>query len=121
MTQIARMLTVTLATVSLLALGAGRSAAQAVYVSPPPVPYYAPPPPVTYYNPPVIYTRPPSVSYYYAPPVAYAPPLVTYYAPPAVSYTAAPAAVTTTYYGLFGRPRVSTTTYYPPGYVGVVK
>jgi hypothetical protein len=37
---------------------------------------------------------------------------VTYYAP-SVTYYAAPAAATTTRYGLFGRPRVSTTYYYP--------
>jgi hypothetical protein len=37
---------------------------------------------------------------------------VSYYAP-AVSYYAGPAAVTTTRYGLFGRPRFSTTYYYP--------
>ena len=51
---------------------------------------------------------------YYTPSVSYYVPAVTYYAP-SVSYYPAPAAVTTTRYGLFGRPRVSTT-YYPPVY-----
>jgi hypothetical protein len=67
----------------------------------------------------VVSSLTPQVSYYYAPPVVYTPsvsyyaPAVSYYAP-SVSYYAAPAAVrTTTRYGLFGRPRVSTTYYYP--------
>jgi hypothetical protein len=112
----ARMLTVGLFAVSLLVLGAGRAAAQTVIVSPPRVSYYYAAPTVTYYSPPVVYTPAPAVSYYYAPSVAYYTPSVSYYAP-AVSYYAAPAAVTTTRYGLFGRPRVSTT-YYPPVYIG---
>jgi hypothetical protein len=59
------------------------------------------------------------VSYYYAPPVSYYTPSVSYYAPavtyypPSVSYDPAPAPVTATRYGLFGRPRVSTTYYAP--------
>jgi hypothetical protein len=114
MSRIARMLG--LAAASLVLFGAGRVAAQSVVLSPPVVSYYAPAPVVSYYSPPVVYAPAPSVSYY-APTVSYyAPaPSVSYYAP-SVSYYAAPAAVTTTRYGLFGRPRVSTT-YYPPVYV----
>jgi hypothetical protein len=109
----ARTLALTLAALGLALLGAGRARAQTVvvssYYSPPPVTYYSPPV-VTYYSPPVVYTPAPAVSYYYG--------SVSYYAPaPVVSYYAAPAAVTTTRYGVFGRPRVSTT-YYPPVYVG---
>ncbi len=98
-----------------------RAAAQAVVVysspapcySPPPV--YAPAPAVSYYAAPAVsYYAPPAVSYYAPPAVSYyAPPAVSYYAAPAVSYYAAPSAVTTTRYGLFGRPRYSVTRYYP--------
>jgi hypothetical protein len=110
MVRTVRTLTLALAALGLALLGAGQAAAQTVVVSPPGVSYYAPTPVVTYYRPPVVYTPAPAVSYYYG--------SVSYYAPaPAVSYYAAPAAVTTTRYGLFGRPRVSTT-YYPPVYVG---
>jgi len=112
----ARMLTFGLLAVSLFVLGAGRAAAQTICVSPPRVSYYYAAPAVSYYSPPVIATPAPTVSYYYVPSVSYYTPSVTYYAP-AVSYYAAPAAVTTTRYGLFGRPRVSTT-YYSPVYVG---
>jgi hypothetical protein len=117
------MLTAGLLAVSLLVLGAGRAAAQTVFVSPPRVSYYYGAPTVTYYSPPVVYTPAPAVSYYYTPSVSYYAPTVSYYTPsvsyyaPPVSYYAAPAAVTTTRYGLFGRPRVSTT-YYPPVYIG---
>jgi hypothetical protein len=93
----------------LLLASAGRATAQ-VFVSP-----YCPPPTVSYYPPSVSYYAPPTVTYY-SPRVAYYPaPTVTYYAPPAVSYYAAP--VTTTRYGLFGRPRVTTRYYYYPTYV----
>ena len=93
-----------LLTVALILLGAGRATADPYAAYPP---GYCPPPVVSYYAP------PPVVTYYYAPRVSYYyPPAVSYYAPSA-SYYAGPAAVTTTRYGLFGRPRVSTTTYYP--------
>ena len=63
-------------------------------------------------GPPAAYAPAPAASYY-APPVSYyADPAVSYYAPP-VSYYAAPGAVTTTRYGLFGRPRYTTTYVYP--------
>jgi hypothetical protein len=87
----------------LLLLRADRVAAH-----PPPVTYY-PPPVVSYYSPPVVYTPAPPVAYY-APPVSYYVPAVSYYAPPTT--------VTTTRYGWFGKPRVSTSYYYPPVYVG---
>ena len=102
MTKTIRRLTLALAAVSLVLLGAGRAAAQTVVVSPPAVSYY-------YYGTPAVsYYSPPTVTYY-SPPVVYTP-------APVVSYYSAPATVTTTRYGLFGRPRVSTT-YYPPVYV----
>src|SRR5690242_3116948 len=90
MVRTAPTLTVALAALGLVLLGSGRVAAQTLVVSPLGVAYYSPPPAVTYYSPPVVYTPAPAVSYY-----------------------ATPAAVTTTRYGVFGRPRVSTT-YYPP-------
>jgi hypothetical protein len=112
-----------LAAVSLVLLAADRVTAQTVFVSPPAVSYYYPPPAVTYYSPPVVYTPAPAVSYYYGAPASYYTPSVSYYTPavsyyaPSVSYYAAPATVTTTTrYGLFGRPRASVTTYYPPAY-----
>ena len=110
MVRTARTLTLALAALGVVLLGAGRATAQAVVVSPPGVSYYSPPA-VTYYSPPVVYTPAPAVSYYYgrsasyytpAPAVSYYTPAVSYYAP-SVSYYAAPAAVTTTRYGLFGR------------------
>ena len=121
MLRSARMLTLALGVLAVALLGAGRVTAQTVVVSPPGVSYYAPAPAVSYYSysspvvsyysPPVVYTPAPAVSYYYGG-------SVSYYTPaPVVSYYAGPAAVTTTRYGLFGRPRVSTT-YYPPVYVG---
>jgi hypothetical protein len=124
MLRISWRLTPALAIASLLLLGAGRVAADN-FLSPPGAPCAAPPV-VSYYAPSVSYYAPPAVSYYaapavsyYAPSVSYYPPAVSYYAPavsyypaPAVSYYYGPAAVTTTRYGLFGRPRVSTT-YYP--------
>jgi hypothetical protein len=80
---------------------------------PPLVTPFPAPPAVTYYPPPVTYA--PAVSYYF-------PPTVSYYAPPVVSpYPAAVVpggAVTKTYYGLFGRPKSTTTYYYPSVYVG---
>ena len=124
MPRTARILTLALGALAVALLGAGRVTAQTVVVSPPGVSCYAPapavtyysPPVVSYYSPPVVYAPAPAVSYYYGGTVSYytPAPAVSYYAP-AVSYYA-PAAVTTTRYGLFGRPRVSTT-YYPPVYV----
>ena len=118
-----RIFTLAFVAVSLVLLSAGRVTAQAVIVSPPAVSYYYSTPAVTYYSPPPVVQAPAtSVSYYYAPPVSYYTPSVSYYAPavtyyaPVVSYDPAPVAVTTTRYGLFGRPRVSTT-YYQPVYV----
>ncbi len=114
MVRISGMTTLALAAVSLVLLGSGRATAD-----PPVVSYYCPPPVVTYYSPAAAYAPAPQVSYYYAPSVSYYTPSVSYYPPPVayyappVSYYPAPAAVTTTRYGLFGRPRVSTTYYYP--------
>jgi hypothetical protein len=115
------MLTLTLAIMSLTLLGASAAMADEVvflppgadcYAPAPAVSYYTPAPQATYYTPSVSYYTP-SVSYYAVPSVSYYTPAVTYYTP-SVSYYAAPAAVTTTTrYGLFGRPRVRTTTYYP--------
>ena len=113
MARTVRTSTLALVAASLLLLGAGRVGAQAVVVSSPGVSYYYPAPVVSYYSAPVVYTPAPTVSYYYG--ASYYTPAVSYYTP-AVSYYAGPAAVTTTRYGLFGRPRVSTT-YYPPVYV----
>jgi hypothetical protein len=109
--------------VSLALFGTGRAAAQTVLVSPWTA-YYTPPavscygpPAVSYYAPAVSYYEP-AVSYYapavsyYAPAVSYYTPAVSYYAP-AVSYYPSPVAVTTTRYGLFGRPRATVTRYYP--------
>jgi hypothetical protein len=99
---------------SLVFCSAGRVAAQNVIISTPVVSYYSPPPVVSYYSPPVVYTAP-TVSYYSGPVVpatTYVVPTVTTYTP-TVTYYAAPTAVTTTRYGLFGRPRVSTTYYAP--------
>ena len=114
----ARMWTPALAAASLVLFGAGRVTADPVFLTPPGVQYYPPQPAVSYYAPPAVYTPAPrvsyyapSASYYAAPPVSYYTPSASYYAP-SVSYYPAPAAVTTTRYGLFGRPRVSTT-YYP--------
>jgi len=101
MTRTAWMFALAVAAPCLLLLRADRVAAQSVVVYPPPV-TYNPPPVVSYYSPPVVYTPAPQVSYY-APPVSY-------YAPPTT--------VTTTRYGLFGKPRVTTSYYYPPVYVG---
>jgi hypothetical protein len=115
MVRIAQMAAFVLNVVALLLLGAGTATAQALLVPAPTVSYYCPPPVVSYYGPPVVYTPAPATSYYYGATVSYYPPAVSYYAAPAVSYYAAPAAATTTtYYGLFGRPRVTTTTYSPP-------
>ena len=115
MNRTAWMFALAVAAPCLLLLRADRVAAQSVVVYPPPVTYYAPPV-VSYYSPPVIYTPAPQVSYY-TPQVSYVAPSVSYYAP-AVSYYAPPTTVTTTRYGLFGRPRVTTSYYYPPVYVG---
>jgi hypothetical protein len=96
---------------ALVLFGARQATAQSVvYYSPAPA-YYAPPV-VSYYSPPVVYA--PAVSYY-APAVSYYAPRYSYYAPPVSYYPSvsyyAPGAVTTTRYGLFGRPRYSTTYY----------
>jgi hypothetical protein len=114
--------------IALLLLGTAQRASAQVIVRPANVSYYYPAPVVSYYNPPVAYapvqqvsyysappvTYTPSVAYYQAPPVTYAAPAVSYYAPRAVSYYAAPvSAVTTTRYGLFGRPRETNVYYYP--------
>jgi hypothetical protein len=138
MLRISWTLALAVAAMTVVLLGAGRATADdpmylpgvPYYSAPPAVAYYGPPPlyrPLQrlsyYYAPPVVYGAAPQVSYYYAPPVVYgaapqvsyyyAPPAVSYYAP-SVSYYAAPAAaVTTTRYGLFGRPWVSTAYYYP--------
>jgi hypothetical protein len=115
MSRTAREFAPVIAALLLLAC-AGRAPAQTVVVRtycPPVVSYYVPT--VSYYPAPVVssYT-PPAVSYYAPPTVSYyAPPVVSYYAPPVVSYYSAPVGVTTTRYGLFGRPRVTTTYYYP--------
>jgi hypothetical protein len=122
MSRSVRIASLTLVAVALALLGAGRVAAQVVVVAQPTVTYYSPPA-VTCYSPPVIaapapvvsyYTPAPAVSYSYGSSVSYytPAPAMSYYAP-SVSYYSAPAAVTTTRYGLFGRPRVSTTYYVP--------
>ena len=115
----ARRWTPALAAASLVLLGAGRVTADPVFLAPAGVECYPLQPAVSYYAPPAVYTPAPRVSYY-APAASYYPPSVSYYYTPSASYYApsvsyypAPAAVTTTRYGLFGRPRVSTTTYYP--------
>jgi hypothetical protein len=107
------------AVAALLLLGSPRATADYV-VSAPTVSYYYPPPAVGCYSPPGVYAPAPAVSYYYPPTVTYyaPPPAVAYYPPPVSYYPAPAAAVTTTRYGLFGRPRYSTTRYYAPGYVG---
>jgi hypothetical protein len=86
-----------------------------VYFTPPPVVSYSAP--VVTYKPTVSYYYTPKVSYYAAPSVSYyAVPTTSYYAVPTTSYYAAPAGATatTTTYGLFGRPKSTTTYYYPP-------
>ena len=114
-----------LASALFLLAGTQRTSAQAIVVGPPSVPYYYPAPVVSYYSPPVVYAPIQRVSYYAPPPVAYAPvvsyysapavyaaPAVSYYTP-SVSYAAPVSAVSTTRYGLFGRPLGTTTYYYP--------
>jgi hypothetical protein len=120
MSRISWKLSLTLAAALFILAGTQRASAQAVFVRP----AFYPPPVVSYYTPPVVYAPvqqvsyyqapAPSVAFYSAPPVTFAPPAVSYYAPP-VSYYAAPpvSAVTTTRYGLFGRPRETTVYYYP--------
>jgi len=94
----------------LLAVLAGPSAAQTVFVAPAPRVVYYSAPAVTYYPP-------PTVTYYAAPAVSYySPPAVSYYSPPAVSYYSAPAVVpattVTTYrYGILPRRQVTVSTY----------
>jgi hypothetical protein len=104
MVRTTRLLTVALAVAGLLFV-AGAAKAQYVVST-----TYYPPPVVSYYSPPVVsyYAPPPAVSYYYgAPAASYYTPTVTYYAPTVTYYPAT--AVTTTRYGLFGRPRYTTT------------
>ena len=115
MRRIPRSLMLGLVAVALVLLGAGRAPAQCLV----PAVVYAPAPQVSYYAPAVSYYTP-AISYYYAAPaVSYYTPAVSYYTPavsyyaPAASYYAAPGAVSTTYYGLFGRPRETVTRYYP--------
>jgi hypothetical protein len=112
MLRTAWMFSLTLALGSLFLFATDRASAQ------PPAPCYSPAPVVSYYSPPVVYAPAPTVSYYSAPAVSYYPPTVSYYAPavsyyaapaPVVSYYSAPAVVTTTRYGLLGRPRYTTT------------
>ena len=121
MARVVRPLTLAFAAALALLASAGRAAAQGVVVSeycPPTVAYYEPArvveyerPAVTYYAPRVSYYPVRSVAYYDAPVVSYYPSRsVSYYAAPVSSYY--PGAVSVTRYGLFGRPR-STTTYYP--------
>jgi hypothetical protein len=124
MLRIVRRVTLAIA-LSLLLIGAGQASAQTVIVYPRSVSYYAPPV-VSYYAPPVVtaptvsyYTAPtvsyyaaPTVTYYPAPVVSYSPPVVSY-SVPAVSYYAPAGVVTTTRYGPLGRPRVTTSYYYP--------
>jgi hypothetical protein len=101
-----------------LLYGTGSASAQygAVYIPPPQVSYYTPV--VSYYQPAVSYYAAAPAVAYYVPAVAY-PPVVSYYTPavsyyaPVRSYYAAPSAVTTTYYGWFGRPRATVVRYYP--------
>jgi hypothetical protein len=130
MRLISAKLTLALAALSLALLAPGRGVAQQFVAG-----GYSSPPAVTYYVPPQVYGRATQVSYYYAPTVSYyapavsyypatvtyavpavsyyAAPAVSYYAAPAVSYYYAPATVTTTRYGLLGRPRFTSTYYYP--------
>jgi hypothetical protein len=117
MPRTARLWTPALAAACLVLLGAGGATADTVVV-PAGVECYYTPPAVSYYAAPAVYAPAPRVAYYtpsvsyYVPAVSYYTPSVSYYAP-VTSYYAAPTAVTTTRYGLFGRPRVSTTAYYP--------
>jgi hypothetical protein len=93
----------------ILLASAPEALAQRVVVSeycPPTVLYYYPARSVVYYPTTVRYCRPPPVSFYSVP-------TVSYYAPPTVSYYSVPVMSTTTRYGPFGRPRVSTSYYYP--------
>lgn len=99
-----------LVAICLSMVGTGSAKAD-FYVDAPPGTCYYPPPAVSYYAP------APQVSYYYAPAVSYYPPAVSYYYAPPVYY-APPSTVTTTRYGLFGRPWVSTTRYYSPVFYG---
>lgn len=127
MSRALRQVSVILATALALLVGTQCVSAQGVVMYPANVSYYYPAPTVTYASPPVVYspvqqvsyyTAPttyytPGVSYYYSPPVSYVAPAVSYYTP-SVSYYAAPVgAVTTTRYGILGRPRETTTYYYP--------
>jgi hypothetical protein len=105
----------TLAVALSLLAGAAAADAQVVVVEggPPAVTYHQTVipavaygvPTVSYYTPRVAYTTVPSVSYYA--------PSVSYYAAPAVSVY--PGTVSTTRYGILGRPRW--TTRYPATYV----
>lgn len=121
MARVARTVPVACAVALALLAGAGRAAAQGVIVSeycPPTTAYYQPAarvveyerPVTTYYAPRVSYYPARSVAYYDEPVVAYYPARSASYYAPVTSYY--PGAVSVTRYGLFGRPR-TTTTYYP--------
>lgn len=101
-----------------LVAGAGQALAQPVTVTysyPATVTFY-PVAPVTYVTPSTTVTHYPvgaSVSYYPQPVVTYSPaPEVTFR-----GYYTAPGYTTTTRYGLFGRPRQTTTYYHPQVHV----
>lgn len=101
-------------------LGGMTDSAQAQVVVPAPTVTYYSAPVATYCAPAVVYR--PAVTYYTPAVSYYAAPAVSYYAAPTVSYYAAPAVtpgtyVTTTRYGLFGRPRRTVTSYYPSAYI----
>jgi hypothetical protein len=127
MSRISWKLSLYLATALFIFAVTERASAQGIVVSPATVSYYSPAPVVSFYSPPVVYapvqrvsyytapttTYTPGIAYYYAPPVSYAPPAVSYYTPTVSSYAAPVSAVTTTRYGLFGRPRETTVYYYP--------
>jgi hypothetical protein len=97
---------------ALVLVGNASVKAATIVVAPSVAAFYGPVP-APYAVPPVVVVPAPRVAYYPAP-------VVSYYYTPSVSYYAAPAAVvpgaavTTTYYGLLGRPRFTSTYYYPP-------
>jgi hypothetical protein len=103
------------AVASLLLASAGGATAQEVIVSryyTPTVTYQPVVPAVSYYSSSVEYYPVRSVSYFAAPTVSYYTPAVSYYPAPVVSYSPS-AAVSTTRYGVFGRPRRTATYIYP--------
>jgi hypothetical protein len=109
---------VSLVTSFFLAAIVEKAGAQEVVVSsyyPPAVSYYYAPPTVSYSVPTTVSYYVPTTVSYYSPQVAYYSAPTAYYAPSTAYYSAVP--VTTTRYGLFGRPRTSTTYYYSPTYI----